>query len=97
MTRTGAVHVAQGMRRRITFGARILPIHAVDDHGRLTDEAGLPNHTGKYVFDANADIVTCCATGMLLGAQIFIILSLLLALENADHLSQCRAVLYSYR
>ena len=26
----------------------------MDDHGRFTDEAGLPNLTGKYVFDANA-------------------------------------------
>jgi len=44
----------------------------VDDHGRLTDEAGLPNLTGKYVFDANADIVNLLRErGMLLGAQKF--------------------------
>jgi isoleucyl-tRNA synthetase len=29
----------------------------VDDHGRYTEEAGLPELTGKYVFDANADVV----------------------------------------
>ena len=33
----------------------------VDDHGRYTDEAGLPELTGKYVFDANADIVAHAA------------------------------------
>jgi isoleucyl-tRNA synthetase len=44
----------------------------VDDHGRLTDEAGLPNLTGKYVFDANADIVNLLRErGTLLGAQNF--------------------------
>src|SRR5256714_540991 len=36
------------------------------------DEAGLPNLTGKYVFDANADIVNLLRErGMLLGAQRF--------------------------
>ena len=44
----------------------------VDDHGRYTDEAGLPELTGKYVFDANADIVALLrANGMLLGEQIY--------------------------
>ena len=59
-TGTGAVHIAPGhgeddysLGRK--HGLQILS--PVDDHGRYTDEAGLPNLTGKYVFDANADIV----------------------------------------
>src|SRR5438045_5932804 len=57
---TGAVHVAPGHGADdYALGiANNLPILSpVDDHGRLTDEAGLPNLTGKYVFDANRDIV----------------------------------------
>ncbi|HJW38848.1 MAG TPA: isoleucine--tRNA ligase [Candidatus Udaeobacter sp.] len=72
---TGAVHVAPGHGEDdYNLGrAQGLPILSpVDDHGRLTDEAGLPNLTGKYVFDANADIVTLLRErGMLLGAQNF--------------------------
>jgi isoleucyl-tRNA synthetase len=59
-TGTGAVHIAPGhgeddysLGRK--HGLQILS--PVDDHGRYTDEAGLPDLTGKYVFDANADIV----------------------------------------
>jgi isoleucyl-tRNA synthetase len=59
-TGTGAVHIAPGhgeddysLGRK--HGLQILS--PVDDHGRYTDEAGLPELTGKYVFDANADIV----------------------------------------
>jgi isoleucyl-tRNA synthetase len=44
----------------------------VDDHGRFTEEAGLPNLTGKYVFDANRDIVQLLEErGMLLAVQNF--------------------------
>jgi len=72
---TGAVHVAPGHGEDDYNLARAhgLPILSpVDDHGRLTDEAGLPNLTGKYVFDANADIVNLLRErGMLLGAQNF--------------------------
>jgi isoleucyl-tRNA synthetase len=72
---TGAVHVAPGHGEDdYNLGrARSLTILSpVDDHGRLTDEAGLPNLTGKYVFDANADIVNLLRErGMLLGAQRF--------------------------
>ena len=59
-TGTGAVHIAPGhgeddysLGRK--HGLQILS--PVDDHGRYTDEAGLPDLTGKYVFDANPDIV----------------------------------------
>jgi isoleucyl-tRNA synthetase len=72
---TGAVHIAPGHGEDdYNLGrAQGLPILSpVDDHGRLTDEAGLPNLTGKYVFDANADIVNLLRDrGMLLGAQKF--------------------------
>ncbi len=72
---TGAVHVAPGHGEDDYHLGRAhgLPILSpVDDHGRLTDEAGLPNLTGKYVFDANADIVNLLRErGMLLGAQNF--------------------------
>src|SRR5216117_1395996 len=72
---TGAVHVAPGHGEDdYNLGrAHGLPILSpVDDHGRLTDEAGLPNLTGKYVFDANIDIVNLLRErGMLLGAQKF--------------------------
>src|SRR5438034_275865 len=72
---TGAVHIAPGHGEDdYNLGrANKLPILSpVDDHGRLTDEAGLPNLTGKYVFDANIDIVNLLRErGMLLGAQKF--------------------------
>jgi isoleucyl-tRNA synthetase len=50
-----------------------LPILSpVDDHGRFTEEAGLPNLVGKYVFDANRDIVELLRErGKLLGEQKF--------------------------
>jgi isoleucyl-tRNA synthetase len=57
---TGAVHIApgHGADDYILGMEHKLPILSpVDDHGRYTDEAGLPNLTGKYVFDANPDIV----------------------------------------
>ena len=74
-TGTGAVHIAPGHGEDDYWLGRQndLPILSpVDDHGRLTDEAGLPNLTGKYVFDANADIVNLLRErGNLLGAQKF--------------------------
>jgi isoleucyl-tRNA synthetase len=59
-TGTGAVHIAPGHGDDdYSLGRRNgLPILSpVDDHGRYTDEVGLPELVGKYVFDANADIV----------------------------------------
>src|SRR5437870_5293486 len=55
---TGAVHVAPGHGEDdYNLGrAHGLPILSpVDDHGRFTEEASLPNLTGKYVFDANSN------------------------------------------
>jgi isoleucyl-tRNA synthetase len=50
-----------------------LPILSpVDDHGRYTDEAGLPGLTGKYVFEANADIVALLREkGMLISEAVY--------------------------
>jgi isoleucyl-tRNA synthetase len=72
---TGAVHIAPGHGEDdYNLGrANKLPILSpVDDHGRFTEEAGLPNLTGKYVFNANIDIVNLLRErGMLLGEQKF--------------------------
>src|SRR3989449_851679 len=57
---TGAVHIAPGHGEDDYWLGRQnkLPVLSpVDDHGRFTEEAGLPNLVGKYVFDANRDIV----------------------------------------
>src|SRR2546430_824026 len=72
---TGAVHVSpgHGADDYVLGMEHNLPILSpVDDHGRFTDQAGLPNLTGKYVFDANADVVNLLRErGNLLGAQNF--------------------------
>ena len=72
---TGAVHIApgHGADDYVLGMERNLPILSpVDDHGRFTDEASLPNLTGKYVFDANPDIVQLLRErGMLLGEEKF--------------------------
>jgi isoleucyl-tRNA synthetase len=72
---TGAVHIAPGHGEDDYWLGKQngLPILSpVDDHGRFTEEAGLPNLTGKYVFDANRDIVELLRQrGMVLGEQKF--------------------------
>src|SRR5256714_2206146 len=72
-TGTGAVHIAPGHGEDdYSLGkANALPILSpVDDHGRYTDAAGLADLTGKYVFDANADVVRLLREReMLLGEQ----------------------------
>src|SRR5216110_1422642 len=74
-TGTGAIHIAPGHGEDDYWlgkanGLEILS--PVDDHGRFTDEARLPNLTGKYVFDANTDIINLLRErGMLLGQQNF--------------------------
>ena len=74
-TGTGAVHIAPGHGEDDYLLGRekgLQILSPVDDHGRFTDEAGLPNLVGKYVFDANVDIVNLLRErGMLLGEQIF--------------------------
>ncbi len=72
---TGAVHIApgHGADDYVLGMKHKLPILSpVDDHGRYTDEADLPNLTGKYVFDANSDIVELLRQrGTLLGEEKF--------------------------
>ncbi|HEY2615160.1 MAG TPA: isoleucine--tRNA ligase [Chthoniobacterales bacterium] len=72
---TGAVHIAPGHGEEdYSLGrARGFQILSpVDDHGRFTDEAGLPELTGKYVFAANPDIVALLrAKGMLIAEQAY--------------------------
>jgi isoleucyl-tRNA synthetase len=74
-TGTGAVHIAPGHGEDDYWLGKQndLPILSpVDDHGRFTDEASLPNLTGKYVFDANIDIVNLLRErGTLLAEQKF--------------------------
>ncbi len=74
-TGTGAVHVAPGHGEDdYALGAKNgFPIFSpVDDHGRYTEEVGIPELVGKYVFDANADIVRLLRErGMLLAEQNF--------------------------
>jgi isoleucyl-tRNA synthetase len=74
-TGTGCVHIAPGHGEDdYSLGKKNgLPILSpVDDHGRYTDEAGLPELTGKYVFDANADIVALLrAKGMLIAEVVY--------------------------
>src|SRR5213594_502612 len=74
-TGTGAVHIAPGHGEDDYWLGRANDLgilSPVDDHGRFTEEAGLLNLTGKYVFDANRDIVELLrGRGMLLGAQSF--------------------------
>jgi isoleucyl-tRNA synthetase len=72
---TGAVHIAPGHGEEdYSLGrARGFQILSpVDDHGKLTEEAGLPHLTGKYVFDANPDIVALLREkGMLIAEQVY--------------------------
>src|SRR5438270_1240777 len=74
-TGTGAVHIAPGHGEDDYWLGKqnSLPVLSpVDDHGRFTDEACLPKLTGKYVFDANIDIVNLLRErGMLLSEQKF--------------------------
>jgi isoleucyl-tRNA synthetase len=74
-TGTGCVHIAPGhgeddysLGRK--HGLQILS--PVDDHGRFTPEAGWPELTGKYVFEANAHIIELLRErGMLLSEQVY--------------------------
>ena len=74
-TGTGAVHVAPGHGEDdYSLGkASSLPILSpVDDHGRYTEEVGLPELVGKYVFDANPDIVRLLHDrGMLVAEEVY--------------------------
>ncbi|MBA2413851.1 MAG: isoleucine--tRNA ligase, partial [Burkholderiaceae bacterium] len=75
-TGAGCVHIAPGHGDDdYSLGHRNgLPILSpVDDHGRFSEEAGLSQLTGKYVFDANADIVALLRErGMLVAEGVYL-------------------------
>ncbi len=59
-TGTGQVHIAPGHGKDdyIAGQQNGLPtLSPVDDHGKLTDDCGMPQWVGKYVFAANKEIV----------------------------------------
>src|SRR6202521_58905 len=70
---TGAVHIAPGHGEEdYTLGRSkgLQILSPVDDRGHFTDESGVAELTGKYVFDANADIIALLRErGMLIGEQ----------------------------
>jgi isoleucyl-tRNA synthetase len=74
-TGTGSVHIApgHGSDDYIAGLENGLPILSpVDDHGRFTEEVGVPVWAGRYVFDANKDVVELLRMrGALLGEQIY--------------------------
>jgi isoleucyl-tRNA synthetase len=74
-TGTGAVHTAPGHGEDdYSLGRefKLDILSPVDDHGRFTDEAGIPELVGKYVFDANAAIVAILGErGALLASEAY--------------------------
>ena len=59
-TGTGCVHIAPGHGEddyRLGSQHNLSLLSPVDDSGRFTEECGLPHLVGKYVFDANDDII----------------------------------------
>jgi len=57
---TGCVHTAPGHGEEdyqigLKYGLPLLS--PVDDNGRYTEEVGVPEWVGKYVFDANKDVI----------------------------------------
>ena len=75
-TGTGQVHIAPGHGKDdyIAGQANGLPVLSpVDDYGKLTEDCGMPQWVGKYVFDANAEIVTFLReNGSLLAEQKYV-------------------------
>jgi isoleucyl-tRNA synthetase len=72
---TGQVHIApgHGADDYIAGVENGLPVLSpVDDHGRFTEEVGVPVWAGKYVFDANKEVIELLrAKGALLGEQVY--------------------------
>jgi isoleucyl-tRNA synthetase len=59
-TGTGQVHIAPGHGKDDYLAGQQnkLPVLSpVDDYGKFTDEVGMPEWVGKYVFDANSAII----------------------------------------
>jgi isoleucyl-tRNA synthetase len=74
-TGTGQVHIApgHGADDYIAGVENGLPILSpVDEHGRFTEEVGVPIWAGKYVFDANKEVIQHLRErGALLGEQVY--------------------------
>nr|MDQ3622969.1 isoleucine--tRNA ligase [Verrucomicrobiota bacterium] len=74
-TGTGQVHVApgHGADDYIAGVENGLPILSpVDEHGRFTEEVGVPVWAGKYVFDANKEVIEHLRErGALLSEEIY--------------------------
>ncbi len=71
---TGQVHIApgHGSDDYIAGVQNGLPILSpVDEHGRFTEEVGVPVWAGKYVFDANREVIEHLReSGKLIGEQV---------------------------
>lgn len=72
---TGQVHIApgHGADDYIAGVENGLPVLSpVDEHGRFTEEVGVPVWAGKYVFDANKDVIALLKeNGTLIGHQFY--------------------------
>jgi isoleucyl-tRNA synthetase len=70
---TGCVHTAPGHGEedyQIGLKYKLPLLSPVDDNGRYTEEVGVPEWVGKYVFDANKDVIHRLAdAGCLLAAN----------------------------
>jgi isoleucyl-tRNA synthetase len=70
---TGCVHIAPGHGEddyQLGVKHHLPVLSPVDDHGRYTDEVGVAEWVGKYVFDANRDVIELLKTRKaLLGEQ----------------------------
>ncbi len=72
---TGQVHIApgHGADDYLAGVENGLPVLSpVDENGRFTEEVGVPVWAGKYVFDANREVVEHLrANGTLIGEQVY--------------------------
>lgn len=72
-TGTGVVHIAPGHGADDYVAGRdhdLGVLSPVDDDGKFTEEAGLPDLVGQHVFESNEDIITLLAArGALLGRE----------------------------
>ena len=98
---TGAVHVAPGHGADdyvLGMEHKLAILSPVDDHGRFTDEAGLPNLTGKYVFrrEPRHCRIASRARDASRRRKVSSFVSILLAVENADYLSKCRSIFHPH-
>ena len=99
---TGCVHTAPGHGEEdyqigLKYGLPLLS--PVDDNGRYTEEVGVPEWVGKYVFDANKEVIQRLSeVGCLLAVNDYHhTYPILLAFQNPRHFSRRRAVLYPCR